>query len=64
MEKVEQRFLRYVKIHTKSDDNSATTPTTACQFALADMLEGEARTILLRELRGDVTLNARTLQNS
>ena len=64
MEKVEQRSLRYVKIHTKSDDNSATTPTTACQFALADMLEGETRTIRLRELRGDVTLNAHTLQNS
>lgn len=43
MEKVEQRFLRYVKVHTKSDDNSTTTPTTACQFALADMLADELR---------------------
>ena len=64
MEKVEQRSLRYVKIHTKSDDNSTTVPTTERQFVLADMLEGVTRTIRLRELRGDVTLNAHTLQNS
>lgn len=53
MEKVEQRFLRYVKIHTKSDDNSATTPTTACQFALADMLADELRAMGCENVRRD-----------
>ena len=53
MEKVEQRFLRYVKLHTKSDDNSATTPTTACQFALADMLADELRAMGCENVRRD-----------
>ena len=53
MEKVEQRFLRYVKVHTKSDDNSATTPTTACQFALADMLADELRAMGCENVRRD-----------
>ena len=53
MEKVEQRFLRYVKIHTGSDDSSATTPTTACQFDLADMLADELRAIGCENVRRD-----------
>ena len=53
MEKVEQRFLRYVKVHTKSDDNSTTTPTTACQFALADMLADELRAMGCENVRRD-----------
>lgn len=53
MEKVEQRFLRYVKVHTKSDDNSTTTPTTACQFALADMLADELRAMGCVNVRRD-----------
>lgn len=53
MEKVEQRFLRYVKVHTKSDDSSATTPTTACQFDLADMLADELRAIGCENVRRD-----------
>ena len=53
MEKVEQRFLRYVKVHTKSDDNSTTTPTTACQFDLADMLADELRAIGCENVRRD-----------
>lgn len=53
MEKVEQRFLRYVKVHTKSDDNSTTTPTTVCQFDLADMLAKELGEIGCENVRRD-----------
>ena len=53
MEKVAQRFLRYVKVHTKSDDSSTTTPTTACQFDLADMLAKELCEIGCENVRRD-----------
>ena len=53
MEKVEQKFLRYVKVHTKSDDSSATTPTTACQFDLADMLAAELIALGCENVRRD-----------
>ena len=38
-----ERLLKYVKINTKSDENSTTVPTTAVQFDLAKMLEAELK---------------------
>lgn len=38
-----ERFLNYVKINTKSDENSSTMPSTACQFDLAKVLVKELK---------------------
>ena len=38
-----ERLLNYVKIHTTSDENSDTTPTTARQFDLAKLLVKEMK---------------------
>jgi len=38
-----ERFLRYVRVHTPSDENSEASPSTACQFDLARMLEEEMK---------------------
>src|SRR3954447_23794708 len=35
------RFLRYVKIDTQSAEDQSTVPSTAKQFTLAHLLEGE-----------------------
>ena len=35
-----ERFLRYVKIDTQSDENSETTPSTMKQHVLAELLTG------------------------
>lgn len=40
---VAKRFVRYAKIHTTSDDDSTTYPSTPCQFVLAKMLEQELK---------------------
>ena len=40
-EKLLDRFLRYVKIYTPSDDKGTGTPSTRYQFDLADQLAGE-----------------------
>ena len=40
-EKVLERFLRYIKTDTQSDENSETTPSTPRQFDLANMLRKE-----------------------
>ncbi len=40
-----ERFLRYVKIETRSDDHSPTTPSTACQWDLLRLLVEELREI-------------------
>lgn len=40
---LEERFLRYVRVHTTSDRHSGTTPSTARQFDLARILETELR---------------------
>ena len=36
--KIEEKFIRYVKIDTKSDENSLSTPSTKCQLSLAKLL--------------------------
>jgi len=43
MSGVLERFLRYVQIETTSDESSATSPTTTCQWDLLRLLEREMR---------------------
>lgn len=43
MQTVTDRFLRYIKIDTKSDPNSETTPSTQKQFNLANLLVQELK---------------------
>lgn len=42
-----ERFLRYVKIDTQSDENSPTSPSTAKQLVLSHLLEAECRALAL-----------------
>jgi tripeptide aminopeptidase len=42
-EKILNRFLRYVKINTQSDNHSTTFPSTHCQFDLANILVDELK---------------------
>jgi tripeptide aminopeptidase len=53
MESVLDRFLRYVRIDTQSDENSSSAPSTAKQLDLSRLLADECRAIGLQ----DVTLN-------
>ena len=53
MENVLDRFLRYIKINTRSDENSSSVPTSACQFELAKLLESELREIGCENVRLD-----------
>ncbi len=41
MEKILDRFLRYVSVETTSDENSSSQPSTKCQFKLLEMLRDE-----------------------
>ena len=38
MEKIENKFIRYVKIDTESDEHSSTYPSTSKQLNLANLL--------------------------
>ena len=40
-----ERFLTYAAIRTPSDENSTTSPSSKCQFELADLLKDEMLTI-------------------
>lgn len=53
MESVLDRFLRYVRIDTQSDENSESAPSTAKQLDLSRLLAEECRAIGIQE----VTLN-------
>ncbi|HEY4219010.1 MAG TPA: peptidase T [Gemmatimonadaceae bacterium] len=44
-ESVVDRFLRYVRIDTQSQEDQQTTPSTAKQWTLANMLASELRTL-------------------
>ncbi|MDE6372956.1 MAG: peptidase T [Clostridia bacterium] len=56
MEKVEEKFLRYVRVDTPSDeDNFNNTPSTECQKNLAEMLCEELKAL---GLEAEVTQNA------
>ena len=48
-----ERFLKYVTIHTTSDPNSATHPTTTRQFDLAHMLVDEMKSLGIVDARVD-----------
>lgn len=48
-----ERFLNYVKIHTTSDENSNTTPSTRRQFDLAEILAEEMKKLGVKEVRVD-----------
>lgn len=48
-----ERFLNYVKIHTTSDEESGCTPSTSCQFDLANKLVEEMRELGLQNVRVD-----------
>ncbi|MDF2878557.1 MAG: pepT [Clostridia bacterium] len=49
--KAYERLLKYVTIHTTSDDKSETHPTTERQFDLANLLAEEMRAIGIEEVR-------------
>ncbi len=51
--KVDERFLRYVAYATTSDEDSADTPSTACQLLLADCLANELKSLGLENVRRD-----------
>lgn len=52
-EKVLERFLKYIKIDTKSDDSSETTPSTEKQFNLANVLKKELEDLGLVDISLD-----------
>ena len=51
MEKVLDKFLRYVKVNTESDPNSGKNPSTKCQFNLANMLSNELKDLGLENIK-------------
>lgn len=53
MSGVVERFLRYVKIDTQSDDNSITIPTTEGQYELASVLVKELEEMGAQEVTYD-----------
>lgn len=48
-----ERFLRYVKVHTTSDEGNEETPSTRRQFDLARILEKEMNELGLEDVRLD-----------
>lgn len=52
-ETVLDRFLRYVKVNTCSKEESETYPSTACQWDLLRLLEGEMKTLDLQDVKLD-----------
>lgn len=51
--KAYERLLNYVKIHTTSDENSETVPSTKRQFDLANILVKEMKELGLKDVRVD-----------
>ena len=47
------RFIRYVKIDTTSDDSSTTFPSTRKQFDLANILVKELKELGLKDISLD-----------
>ena len=50
-----ERFLTYAKTHTQSSEDSGLTPSTACQWDLARLLEGELKELGVSDVRLDET---------
>lgn len=53
IENIQERFLRYVRINTSSDEKSDKTPSTSRQFKLADMLVEEFGKIKIEAQRDE-----------
>ncbi len=53
MDKLTDRFIRYAKVNTRSDENSKKCPSTPGQLTLANMLAGELKDIGLSEVSVD-----------
>lgn len=53
MKKVDERFLEYVKVDTKSDETTRTTPSTKGQLELGKILEKELKEIGLSDVHID-----------
>ena len=53
MKKVEDRFLEYVKVDTKSDETTRVTPSTEGQLKLGKILESELKEIGLKDVHVD-----------
>lgn len=53
MDKIVERFLKYVKIDTQSDSDSTSSPTTEKQFVLAKLLVNELNDIGLKNVNLD-----------
>ena len=53
MEKLVERFIRYARVNTQSDENSKTCPSTPGQIQLAQILVGELQDIGLTEVSMD-----------
>jgi tripeptide aminopeptidase len=53
MEKLVERFLRYVKINTQSNDKSVTIPSTPGQLEFAKILASELHAIGLKDVEVD-----------
>ncbi|MBE6052011.1 MAG: peptidase T [Clostridium sp.] len=51
--KAYERLLKYVKVHTTSDENSKSHPTTERQFDLAKLLVEEMKALGLKDVRVD-----------
>ncbi|MDY2631239.1 MULTISPECIES: peptidase T [unclassified Clostridium] len=51
MKKVEERFLEYVKLNTKSDETTRVTPSTKGQLVLAEILCNELKELGLKDAR-------------
>jgi tripeptide aminopeptidase len=49
--KAHERLLKYVTVHTASDEQSSTHPSSQCQLNLARLLAGEMRDLGLRNVR-------------
>jgi tripeptide aminopeptidase len=50
MDKLVERFIRYAKINTRSDENSKTCPSTPGQLEFAQLLAAELKEIGLHEI--------------
>ena len=53
MEKLVERFIRYAKINTQSDEKSKTCPSTVGQLELAKILAQELKDIGMAEVSLD-----------
>jgi len=53
MTKVVENFLQYIKIHTTSDENSDTCPSTSIQLNLANVLKQQCEKLGLTEISLD-----------